>query len=822
MDTEMIITLINNAALLLALGVAYDILFSNANIDTRLKSIIFGIIIGLIGIALMLNPWELSFGLFFDTRSILLSITGLFFGFIPVVIGALIIASYRIYLGGVGVVMGVSVIGCSVIIGLLWKRFHNRLQKALGRFDLYIFGVLVHIFMLICTLLLPWPFAFEVIKYISLPVMLIYPAGTVLLGSILNNQLSRKRTQDELKENETKLQNFIDNVPVGMFRISSEGKVVQTNPEMAHILGLNTSDQVIGYSENMGKQLFADLKSSEEIVSLIRTQGYVKFFEFEALRSDGKRIWLLMNARKNFALKGGSFTIDGFVHDITERKVAEETLKQTEQKYRQAYNLLQGVLESPKEIVIFALDRQYQYLAFNKNHEITMEQIWGAKIEIGVSMLNYITDPADREKAKKNFDRVLAGEEFTLVEEYGDSSLNRRWYSNTYSPLKDDAQNITGLTLVLIDITESKMAEIRIAEEAARRRILIEQSNDGIVILDRNGKVYEVNQKFADMLGYSQNEILQLHVWDWDIQWTREELLEMLKSVNESGNHFEARHLCKDGTSIEVEISANGALFEEEKLVFCVCRNITERKKAEEMLLYAKLAAEDANRSKGEFLSTMSHELRTPLNSIIGFSDMLIDGTIGTLNEKQLKYINHISNGGKHLLELINDILDLSKIDAGKMELNYEYFPVSDTIEEVKILTYPLAIKKNIELDIKIASELGIINADILKFKQILYNLTSNAIKFTHEKGHVGITADRIDNMLEISVTDNGIGIATKDLARLFQPFQQLNSYMTREHEGTGLGLILVKNYVEMHGGSVWVESEIGKGSIFTFTIPYC
>ena len=237
MDTEMIITLINNAALLLALGVAYDILFSNANIDTRLKSIIFGIIIGLIGIALMLNPWELSFGLFFDTRSILLSITGLFFGFIPVVIGALIIASYRIYLGGVGVVMGVSVIGSSVIIGLLWRRYHYRIQKALGRFDLYIFGVLVHIFMLICTLLLPWPFAFEVIKYISLPVMLIYPAGTVLLGSILNNQLSRKRTQDELKENETKLQNFIDNVPVGMFRISSEGKVVQTNPEMAHILG---------------------------------------------------------------------------------------------------------------------------------------------------------------------------------------------------------------------------------------------------------------------------------------------------------------------------------------------------------------------------------------------------------------------------------------------------------------------------------------------------------------------------------------------------------------------------------------------------------
>lgn len=822
MDAEMIIALIDNAALLLALGVAYDILFSNTNINTHLKSILFGIIIGLIGIALMLNPWELSFGLFFDTRSILLSITGLFFGFIPAVIGALIIGSYRLYLGGVGALMGVSVITGCVIIGLLWRKYHNRLQKMFGRFNLFIFGILVHVFMLACTLLLPWPFAFEVIKYISLPVMLIYPIGTVLLGSILNNQLSRKRIQDKLKENEAKLQNFIDNVPVGMFRISSERKLIQTNPEMAYILGLKTPEQVIRYIEEGGEQLFVDPKNIEEIVAQIRKQGYVKHFEFEALRSDGKRIWLLMNARKNGQLKGESFTIDGFVHDITERKVAEEKLKQTKQKYRQACNLLQGVLESPKDVVIFALDKEYRYLAFNKNHRVTMEQIWGVNIEVGISMLSYITYPADREKAKMNFNRALAGEEFTLVEEYGDSSLNRLWYSNTYSPLKDDDKNIIGLTLVLIDITDRKKAEIRIAEEAARRRILIEQSLDGIVVLDQNGKVYEVNQKFADMLGYSREEILQLHVWDWDAKWTREELIEIVKNVDESGNHFETYHRLKDGTTINVEISSNGALFGEQKLIFCVCRDFTERKLAEDMLLNAKLAAEDASRSKGEFLATMSHELRTPLNSIIGFSDMMLSGNVGDLNEKQAKYINHISTGGKHLLELINDILDLSKIEAGKMEIQYESFSVSDVIEEVTMLIAPLALKKKIDLNIQVEPQLGSINADKIKFKQILYNLASNAIKFTPEKGYVGITANLVENMLEISVTDNGIGISTKDLCRLFQPFQQLNSYMTREHEGTGLGLILVKKYVEMHGGSVWVESEVGKGSTFTYSIPYC
>jgi signal transduction histidine kinase len=184
--------------------------------------------------------------------------------------------------------------------------------------------------------------------------------------------------------------------------------------------------------------------------------------------------------------------------------------------------------------------------------------------------------------------------------------------------------------------------------------------------------------------------------------------------------------------------------------------------------------------------------------------------------------MNHILNGGKHLLELINDILDLSKVEAGKMELNCELFSIYDAIEEVKALAVPLAVKKNIEFDTKIESGLEDINIDRTKIKQILYNLASNAIKFTEDKGYVGITAQRIDNMLVVSVIDTGRGISMKDLGKLFQPFKQLNPYMTREHEGTGLGLVLVKKYVEMHGGNVRVESEVGKGSIFTFTIPYC
>jgi len=370
------------------------------------------------------------------------------------------------------------------------------------------------------------------------------------------------------------------------------------------------------------------------------------------------------------------------------------------------------------------------------------------------------------------------------------------------------------------DITERKKSEEALAKEASWRSILMEQSRDGIVIIDQDGKVFEANPRYAEMLGYSHEEMQTLHMWDWDIHYTREQLLEMLRLADNKGILHETSQRRKDGTLLDVEINANAARFGERKLSFCVCRDITERKRAEEELLNTKLAAEAASQSKGEFLATMSHELRTPLNSIIGFSDVLLEGMFGSLNEKQTAYINNISKGGKHLLNLINDILDLSKVEAGEMELDYERFYVSLAIDEIKTIISPLAIKKNICLDVKVEPQLGMIGADKTKLKQILYNLTSNAIKFTPEKGYVTIEARRSGNFVQVSVMDTGIGISKNDMDKLFQPFKQLNRYITREYEGTGLGLALVKKFVEMHGGKIRVESKVGEGSIFTFVLP--
>jgi len=228
---------------------------------------------------------------------------------------------------------------------------------------------------------------------------------------------------------------------------------------------------------------------------------------------------------------------------------------------------------------------------------------------------------------------------------------------------------------------------------------------------------------------------------------------------------------------------------------------------------------ERATQMKSKFLASMSHELRTPLNAIVGFSDLLAEGTPGQLNDKQRRFLNHIKQGSAHLLQLINDILDLSKIEAGQLELRSEEFLVTDALPEVLSTVHPLALAKNIQVEQKVESK-SLVKADRVRFKQILYNLLSNAVKFTPKGGRITIACVDHWDFVRVSVTDSGIGIRPEDQKVIFDEFRQVEGTTGGTHEGTGLGLAITKRLVEQQGGQISVESELGKGSRFTFSLP--
>jgi protein-histidine pros-kinase len=382
------------------------------------------------------------------------------------------------------------------------------------------------------------------------------------------------------------------------------------------------------------------------------------------------------------------------------------------------------------------------------------------------------------------------------------------------SPL--DTEEGQMVMCVVRDISERLAAR----SKAERKfRDLLESAPDAMVIANAEGHVVLVNTQAVKLFGWRADELL-----GQPIETLIPERFRHVHhghrtgffgrpKVRQMGAGTELYGLRKDGSEFPVEISLSPIETEDGLLIASAIRDATERRRSEQML-------QEANRLKSEFLANMSHELRTPLNGILGFSELLIDGRPGPLNPKQREYLSDVHQCGQHLLRLINDVLDLSKVEAGKMELFVEPFEPHHAVQSVCAVVAPLAHKKRIRVEVE-AKPLGTVRLDAQKFKQILFNLLSNAVKFTDTGGSVIVQlAPRGVDRLCLSVRDTGIGIAKEDLARLFEAFSQLESGASRRFEGTGLGLSLTRRLVELQGGRIEVESEPGKGSSFTVDLP--
>ena len=269
----------------------------------------------------------------------------------------------------------------------------------------------------------------------------------------------------------------------------------------------------------------------------------------------------------------------------------------------------------------------------------------------------------------------------------------------------------------------------------------------------------------------------------------------------------------------ELKTMINNALREQELLI----KNrklVDSLQRSNKSLAETNRALEQASHAKSDFMAKMSHELRTPLNVIIGFAELMLDQVPGEINDEQRQCLDDVLDSGQHLLGLINDILDLSKIEAGKVELRLTDIVLPDVVESLRSAMMPILDARKQSLDVELEEGLPLVYADKARLRQVLLNLLSNSTKFTPDGGKLKIEAVRDGDWCQVSVVDNGIGIKEEDWERIFDPFYQVDSSMPKREEGTGLGLALVKQIVEQHGGRVWVASEYGKGSRFTFTLP--
>jgi PAS domain S-box-containing protein len=511
-----------------------------------------------------------------------------------------------------------------------------------------------------------------------------------------------------------------------------------------------------------------------------------------------------------------------------ERRAAEQAMSESEKRFR-------AVVEDQTDLICrFRPDGLLTFVnnAFCRFHRKQGKELIGTNFfqtlsdEDAAVPLSYLNSLAANQPVV-SFDHRLRLP--------GDHEVWHQYRVRRLFPERADAREFQA---VIQDVTQRKRSEQALRSSEEKYRTLIDHIPDVVWTADADGHLVYISGNAVKVLGFGLEELLDLGSQFWMNRIHAEDaprVRQAYQKLFSDGEKFDVEYrVCrKDGEWIWLH---NSAFFTRPREgVLCadgIFRDITQRRLAEAVIQQSKEAAEAANRAKSQFLANMSHELRTPLNAIIGFSEILADETFGDLNDRQLKYINNILNSGVHLHQLINDILDLAKVEAGRMELVCKNFGVAKAVSEVQTIVKTLANKKQISLEFETAIELPSLFGDEAKFKQIMYNLLSNAIKFTPDGGKVQVTAtiptatgtnsNPAEQFLQVAVTDTGIGIAANDHERVFKEFEQVDSSYGRQQQGTGLGLALTRRLVEMHGGRIWVESEgiEGKGSTFTFLIP--
>jgi PAS domain S-box-containing protein len=649
---------------------------------------------------------------------------------------------------------------------------------------------------------------------------------------------------------------------IQIFNVGAERMLGYTAAEVMNKItpaDMSDPEEVVARARALSLELGTPINPGFEALAFKASRGIEDIYELTYVRKDRSRFPAVVSVT---ALRDAQDSIIGYLligTDNTARKRAEEALLKVGALQRAIFNSanFSSIATDAKGVIqIFNVgaERMLGYTAAEVMNKITpadmsdpQEVIARAKalslefaepIAPGFEALVF--------KASRTIEDIY---ELTYVRKDG----SRFPAVVSVTALRDAAGAIIGYLLIGTDNTARKQVEEerrkldqRLRDQQFYTRSLIESNIDALMTTDPRGIITDVNKQTEALTGCTRDELIGAPFKNYFTDSERAEAGISRVLLDGKITNYELTARAWDGKLTVVSYNATTFHDRDRNLqgVFAAARDVTELKSYEQTLKQKNVELQNASRMKSEFLANMSHELRTPLNAIIGFSEVLRDGLMGEMTAQQRGFIGDIFSSGTHLLSLINDILDLSKVEAGKMVLDLEPAPVGSLFVNSLSIIREKAATRHIHLAMEADEDLGAIQVDVRKVKQIVYNLLSNAVKFTGEGGQVILRVKRVvsedvgtlqgpwtgrnfpvvdkghTGFLEISVTDSGIGIPPDGMEHLFKPFSQIDSGLARKFEGTGLGLAMVKLLAELHGGAVAVESEVGTGSRFTVWLP--
>lgn len=791
--------------------------FIGLNIRNRFnKLLLFGFLFGLGAIIGMFHPVILQPGLFFDGRSILISLAGLFFGPIPAILSAIMVIAVRLYIGGIAAINASIVILSTATLGIIFFQFRKKESDNFSVKYLFLFGFLVHLVMVFILFALPGVNAISTIKSIGLPIIIIYPLATVVLGKILSLVITQSNMMIALKESEDKYRNVIDNANEAIL-VAQDGLIKFVNHKASSYIGypeqelINKSFLAYIYPEdrdmiinNFNKRLARESLPDRYAFRVFTIEGSVRWVEISSALID----W-----------QGKPATLN-FLTDISERKNIEEQLINSNNLLHRIINLL--------PIRIFWKNKDLKYLGCNeifakdagKNDEEDLigqddfQMNWKEQ-----AVLYRADDQAVMETGipKLNFEEPQTTPKGDLI-----------WLKTSKVPLTDLLGTTIGILGVYEDITDQKLIENSLRESEEKYRTLVDNANESILVI-QDGYIKYLNQKTIDLIGYSREELLEkpfpafIHPDDREMvvnNYKRRLIGEKIQP------QYEFRVLTAKKEIMWAVISATLISWQGKLATLNFIIEITDRKKAEEALqklneeLETKvrqrtIELENSNKDLEAFSNSISHDLRAPLRAIDGFSQILKNQFQTELGLEGSNMVDLIVENTSYMNRLIKGMMAISKISGGEIkkiliEMNrmvntvYREVVSKDDQERMSFIVEPL--------------EVGYGDPTLLN--QVWVNCLENAVKFSRKKEHPMITIRSFveDQQIVYSVQDNGVGFNPQYQKKLFQMFQRLHS--SQEFEGTGIGLAIVERIIRRHGGKVWAEGEEGVGATFYFSLP--